>query len=474
MNMVSLAVHLNKLGFEIATHLAKDRAQALECVRVEHLAAIFGYKDQMDMQLENTVSAMANIVVIGHRPTYTTGMQRLQAFKYQLRPSAGQACLMRRFAGSCRFVYNKALALQKERYEKGEPKAGYAGLCKLLTEWRNSVETPWLKDAPTHPLQQSLKDLERAYGNFFAGRADFPRFKKKGRWGSFRYPDPIQIKLDQPNERIFLPKLGWMRYRNSRPVLGEVKQITVSGCGEKWFVSIQTERDVQAPRHQSASMAGVDLGVAAFATLSDGHVYAPINSYRKRQKRLAFLQRRLSAKTKFSANWKKARSKVQKLHTNVANCRLDFLHKTSTEISKNHAVIVIEDLAVQNMAARAAGSVEQPGRNVKAKAGLNRAILDQGWNELRRQLGYKQSWRGGAVIIVPAQNTSRTCPTCGHVSAQNRRTREKFECIACAYQEGADLVAARNILAAGHAVLACGEPVLSDRSEKQESTVLAA
>lgn len=135
-------------------------------------------------------------------------MQRLQAFKYELRPDGQRERQMRRYAGACRFVFNKALALQKARYEQGEKKLGYAGLCKELTAWRNGPETPWLKDAPVHPLQQTLKDLERAYANFFAKRADFPRFKKKGQSDSFRYPDPKQIKLDQGNSRIFLPKLG--------------------------------------------------------------------------------------------------------------------------------------------------------------------------------------------------------------------------------------------------------------------------
>ncbi|GHU38908.1 hypothetical protein AGMMS50256_38520 [Betaproteobacteria bacterium] len=166
-------------------------------------------------------------------------MKRLQAFKYELMPNGEQARQMRRFAGSCRFVFNKALALQKERYEQGEKKLGYAGLCKLLTEWRTGAESPWLKDAPTHPLQQTLKDLERAYINFFQKRADFPRFKKKGQRDSFRYPDPKQIKLEQGNSRIFLPKLGWLRYRNSREVLGVVKQVTVSLSAGKWFLSIQ-------------------------------------------------------------------------------------------------------------------------------------------------------------------------------------------------------------------------------------------
>lgn len=138
-------------------------------------------------------------------------------------------------------MFNKALALQKARYEQGKKKLGYAGLCKLLTEWRNGSETPWLADAPTHPLQQALKDLERAYTNFFARRADFPRFKKKGQSDSFRYPDPKQIRLDQANARIFLPKLGWLRYRNSREVLGVVKNVTVSLSAGKCFVSIQLD-----------------------------------------------------------------------------------------------------------------------------------------------------------------------------------------------------------------------------------------
>ncbi|RQS53932.1 cytosine methyltransferase, partial [Burkholderia sp. Bp8963] len=164
-------------------------------------------------------------------------MQCLQAFRFELMPTGEQARDMRRFAGACRFVFNKALALQKARYERGEKKLGYAGLCQQLTGWRNGTETPWLKAAPTHPLQQSLKDLERAYTNFFAKRADFPRFKKKGRRESFRYPDPKQIKLDQANSRIFLPKLGWLRYRKSRDVLGTLKNVTVSQACDKWFVS---------------------------------------------------------------------------------------------------------------------------------------------------------------------------------------------------------------------------------------------
>ncbi len=382
-------------------------------------------------------------------------MQRLQAFKYELMPTCEQERNMRRFAGSCRFVFNRALALQKERYEQGEEKLGYAGLCKLLTEWRNGPETPWLADAPVHPLQQTLRDLERAYANFFAKRANFPRFKKKGQHDSFRYPDPKQIKLDQANSRIFLPKLGWVRYRNSREVLGTVKNVTVSQSCGKWFVSIQTEREIQAPVPKATSAVGIDMGVTRFATLSDGTFYAPLNSFKRHEDRLRKAQQAMSRKTKFSNNWKKAKARVQRIHFRIGNARRDYLHKSTTAISQNHAMVCIEDLQVRNMSKSAAGTTEQPGKHVRAKSGLNKAILDQGWFEFRRQLDYKLAWAGGHLIVVPPQNTSRTCPACGHVSADNRQTQARFLCVECGFEENADLVGAINILRAGHAHCAC-------------------
>ncbi|HBO0824036.1 RNA-guided endonuclease InsQ/TnpB family protein [Pseudomonas aeruginosa] len=382
-------------------------------------------------------------------------MQRLQAFKYELMPTGEQQRQMRRFAGSCRFVFNKALALQKERYEQGEKKLAYAGLCKKLTAWRNGPETPWLKDAPVHPLQQTLKDLERAYSNFFAKRADLPCFKKKGQRDSFRYPDPKQIKLDQANSRIFLPKLGWLRYRNSRDVLGELRNVTVSLSGGKWFVSIQTAREIEQPVPQATSSVGIDMGIARFATLSDGTFYAPLNSFKRHETALRKAQQSMSRKTKFSNNWKKAKTRVQKVHSRIGNARRDYLHKTTTTISQNHAMVCIEDLQVRNMSKSAAGTAEAPGRNVRVKSGLNKAILDQGWFEFRRQLDYKLAWNGGYLIAVPPQNTSRTCPCCGHVSANNRHTQARFECVECGFEENADVVGAINILRAGHARFAC-------------------
>lgn len=387
-------------------------------------------------------------------------MQRLQAFKYELMPTGEQHRDMRRFAGSCRFVFNEALSLQKKRYEQGEKKLGYVGLCKELTAWRNGAllpsgrTAPWLADAPIHPLQQTLKDLERAYTNFFAKRADFPRFKKKGRSDSFRYPDPKQIKLDQANSRIFLPKLGWLRYRSSREVLGEVKNVTVSLSGGKWFVSIQTEREAEQPIPNGGA-AGIDMGIIRFATLSDGTFYVPLGSFKRHETALRKAQQAMSRKVKFSSNWKKAKARVQRIHTRIGSARRDYLHKTSTAISQNHAMVCIEDLQVRNMSKSAAGTTEQPGKNVRAKSGLNKAILDQGWFEFRRQLDYKLAWNGGHLIAVPPQSTSRTCPCCGHVSADNRKTQAQFQCVECGFEEHADVVGAINVLRAGHARFAC-------------------
>ena len=395
-------------------------------------------------------------------------MKRLQAYQYELKPNGQQLRDMRRFSGSCRFVFNKALALQKTHHEAGNKFIGYVAMAKRLTAWRNSTDTAWLSLAPVHPLQHARKDLERAYKNFFAKRAGFPRFKKKGMGDSFRYPDAKQFKIDAGNSRVFLPKLGWIRYRNSRELLGTAKNITVSSNGGKWFVSIQTEREIAEPVHPSVTIIGIDVGITRFATLSDGSFIEPLNTFRKHEQRLARYQRAMSRKTKFSNNWKKAKAKVQKLHTRIANVRRDFLHKTSSTISQNHAIVCIEDLQVRNMSKSAAGSSETPGRNVKAKSGLNKSILDQGWFEFRRQLDYKQIWRGGEVLAVPPRNTSRTCPACGHVSAENRQTQAKFACVDCGYEANADLVGAINVLAAGHAVLACGELAQSGRSVKQE------
>jgi putative transposase len=381
-------------------------------------------------------------------------MKRQQAFKYELKPSDEQRHRMVCYAGCKRVVYNKALELQAANHAAGNKFIRYESMAKNLGAWRSDEAALWLREAPYHTLQQGLKDMEKAFKNFFEGRTDYPVHKKKGRHDSFRYPDPKQIELDQANSRIKLPKLGWLRYRNSREVLGAVRNVTVSNRNGKWFVSIQTEREVEQPVAQGEDV-GIDMGVTRLATFSDGTVVPSLGLYKRYAPDLRKAQQALSRKKKFSNNWKKAKAKVQRIHVRIANARRDYLHKTSTSISKNHAMVVVEDLQVSNMSRSAAGTVEQPGRKVKQKSGLNRSILDQGWAEFRRQLEYKVLWQGGLFLAVPAMNTSRTCPQCGHVSKDNRKSQAVFACVKCGYSENADLVAAINILRAGHARLVC-------------------
>lgn len=351
-------------------------------------------------------------------------------------------------------MFNKALAWQKAQ-NAADPaiRVSYTTWANRLTQWKRDL--PWLVDAPSQSLQQALKDLERAYQNFFAKRAQFPRFKKRGQRGAFRYPQGV--KLEAHNGRLFLPKLGWMRLRLSREVLGIIKNATVSSSAGKWYVSLQTEREVQPPKHSATTSIGIDLGLVRFATLSDGRYYAPLNSLKRHELKLRRYQRALSRKVKFGQNWRKAKAKVTRIYARISHARTDYLHKTSTTISQNHAMVCIEELQVKNLSRAAAGSAKAPGRHVKAKSGLNKAILDQGWFEFRRQLQYKLDWNGGILVAVPAHYTSQTCPCCAHAAAHNRLSQSRFECMECGYTQHADVVGAINVLARGHRVAACGE-----------------
>ena len=450
--MISLPVDLDQHRRKVLADLGEDRPQFLKDLAVEDTAAAFRYEDQMDMHCEDAVPTVPKILAFHHRPDDNARMERRQAFQFELRPNGQQQRQMRRSAGCARYVYNKALALKKERYERKEQLTRFQ-LDKMLVEWKQ--ETPWLSEAPAHALQQAILDLDRAYSNFFRKRAKFPKFHKKGLRDSFRESDPQCIKLDQVHSRIQLPKMGWVGYRNSREVLGEICCVTVRLSAGKWLVSISTRREVEQPWHPSTSSVGLDWGVARFYTLSDGKYRDQLQPLKMFLPKLAKRQRRLARKKKFSRNWKKAKAKITKLHTRIANIRKDFLHQSSNHISKNHAVVFVEDLQVKNMSASAKGTKSKPGKKVGRKSQLNRSILDASPFELRRQLEYKTQWNGGLLLPVRPQNTSRKCPECRHTSAENRKTQATFVCVACGFSAHADWVAAVNIKEAGLASLAC-------------------
>ncbi len=395
----------------------------------------------------------------------------LKAYKFRLEPTPEQSQRLRQLCGCARFVWNLGLAETKRILDSGEKLPSAFELNRMITVWKKMPEYIFLQDAYTDNLQQKLKDLHTAWKRCFdkklAAKAPVWKRKNEGR-DSIRFVN-FEKYCCLENRRVKLPSgLGWVKFRQSQRVNGKIKNATISQLAGQWYISFQVEIETAEPNHTSTTIVVLDAGVAKLATLSDGTVFEPVNSFQKNQKKLARLQRQLSRKVKFSNNWQKQKRKIQCLHSRIANIRRDYLHKVTTTVSKNHAMIVIEDLKVSNMSKSAAGTVSQPGRNVRAKSGLNRSILDQGWYEMRRQLEYKQLWRGGQVLAVPPAYTSQRCACCGHTAKENRLSQSQFRCQVCGYTANADVNGARNILAAGHAVLACGGTMQSDRPLKQE------
>ncbi len=378
-------------------------------------------------------------------------MLQRKANTYRLYPDAGQSETLARIAGACRAVYNLALEQRRDwwgKYKNQTRKSiSFAGQCRELTTLRQEVD--WLREAPIHPLQQALRDLDKAYQNFFSGRSGYPSPRCKGRNDSFRFPDPVSLRVERTGRktgRIKLPKLGWVAFRGWYDLPGAIKNITVSRRGGRWFASVQCEREVPDPAPSELPAVGIDMGVSVFAALSNGTMIAPKNVGQKALKALRKAQRSIARKKKGSANRRKAILRVQRLHARVANARKDFLHKISTIIAKNHGTVVVEDLKMRNMTASATGTIEEPGRNIRQKSGLNRSILDQAWGLFFTFLSYKLPERGGRLIKVPPAYTSQTCSACGVTDSASRISQARFSCVACGHTENADTNASKIIL----------------------------
>jgi putative transposase len=383
-------------------------------------------------------------------------MKILKAYQFRLKTTAEIENKFLQFSGCCRSVWNKVLEISLQRLEAKQKIIWYHEADFWVKLWKQSNEYNYLNSCPAQALQQKLKDLDKAFRDGFDKTQilkRMPTFRKRGLHDSFRYPQ--HFKLD--HRRIFLPKIGWVSFFKSQVIAGTPKNVTVRRKAKHWYVSIQTEQERDILLHPATSAIGIDVGIAKFAAISDGEMIEGIAAFKAHEKKLSWLQRMLAKKVKFSMNWRKQKERVSLCFSKIANVRKDFLHKVSTRLSKNHAMIVVEDLKITNMSKSAQGTIEKPGRNVKAKSGLNKAILDQGWGEFKRQLDYKLKWLGGYLVKVSPHYTSQTCSSCGCTLKENRLTQSLFKCIKCFYTDNADTNAAKNILAAGHAVFACGE-----------------
>ena len=388
-----------------------------------------------------------------------------KAYRFKLKVNEGIEQKLSQTAGCCRFLWNKALALNLKRLEEKHPLLWYHELAFWLTFWKKTEELNFLRLAHSQPLQQTLKHLDRAFKEGFDRsqiNKRIPKFKKRFRGDSFCYPQGFTFE----NRRVFLPKIGWVGFHKSKKIEGEPKNLTVKKEADGWYISVQVEEEVNAPIHPSQSRVGIDLGVSRFATLSNGEYVASLNIFRKYQIKLANLQKKLARQRKFSNRWREQKQKIGRIHRKIKNCRLDYLHQATRKISKNHAVVFLEDLKIANMSRSAKGSIESPGTNVKAKSGLNKSILDQGWGIFCNLLTYKLEWLGGAVSYVNPQYTSQKCPKCSSIDERNRQTQSEFQCIQCQYKNHADHVGAINILAAGLAAMACQANSVKSRQQE--------
>jgi len=392
-------------------------------------------------------------------------------YRYRLEPTATQQRLLSRSAGACRWLWNWALGQRKAVYEasEGRVKVDYVDQANQLPPLKGFY--PFLVEAPSHALQQTLRDLDRAYVDFFEGRAAFPRFRARGTDDSFRFPDPKQFQLE--GDWLRLPKLGWVRLRLSRKVCGRIRNVTVCREGRHWFAALCCEGDYRTTNAGGAAL-GLDAGVAQDLTDSTGQVLDLGAPTRREWRFLARLQRRVSRRVLGSRRWRRAQERAARLRRHLAGRRRDRAHKESTRLAKAHALVVIEDLALKPMTASAKGTAENPGRNVQAKAGFNREMLSRGHADFRRMLAYKCERSGARLLAVPAAHTSQTCSQCGHCAPENRKSQAVFRCLACGHTLNADHNAALNILAAGLAATARGErhdPASSSSGQLREARI---
>jgi putative transposase len=375
--------------------------------------------------------------------------------RYRLEPTREQETVLLRHCSDARYVWNLAVE-QHAWWRPGRRSApGYLEQSRQLTAAR--ADNPWLAQGSQTVQQQALRDFARATAGFFARTHGRPSWRKAGRDEEFRVTGRRGRqwdvrRLNRNWGQVRVPKAGWVRFRWSRDVPADARSFRVTRDRPgRWHVAFAVIPDpVQGPG--TGAVVGIDRGVTVSAALSTGQMLTAPGLTAREQTRLRMLQRRLARARRGSARRGKARTAVARLKARETDRRRDWCEKTSTGIARRFDVIRVEDLNIKNMTRSAKGTVERPGRNVRAKTGLNRGISRSGWGLLVRRLEDKAP---GRVERVPAAYTSQRCSACGHVDGRSRESQARFRCAACGYAGNADVNAARNI-AAGHAVKARG------------------
>jgi len=372
--------------------------------------------------------------------------------RYRLYPTPEQVDGLVEHCRQARLVFNLAVEQQGWWNPRRGAAPGYTEQCRQLTEAR--AEFDWLRAGSQTVQQQALRDFATAMANFYAGSRRRPSYRKRGRNESFRIVGPTAMRIRKINRRwseILVPKIGWVRFRRSRPVPAAMSyRITMDRAG-RWHLAFAAIPE-PTPAPGTGEVVGVDRGVAVSAALSTGELLRCPKLRPKESERILRLQRRLARAKRGSNRRARLKARIARLRAREVDRRKDWVEKTSTDLARRFAVIRVEDLRIRAMTRSAKGTLDTPGTNVRQKSGLNRSVLANGWGLLVRRL--EQKAPGRVEQIYPAF-TSQRCSDCGHVAAGSRESQSRFRCVACGHADNADVNAARNI-AAGHAVTARG------------------
>lgn len=376
-----------------------------------------------------------------------------RAFKYRFYPTDEQAAELSRTFGCVRLVYNRALEERTRAWRSEQRRVSYVQASAALTEWKKTEELAFLSEVSSVPLQQALRHLQTAFGNFFAKRAKYPTFKSRKK--SRKSAQYTKSAFKWRDGKLTLAKMTEpLDIRWSRPLPTGTTPTTVTASQDaagRWFVSMLCDDLVEAAPATMAAI-GVDAGITSLVTLSTGEKVTNPRHERCDRARLARAQRELSRKEKGSSNREKARRKVSRIHARIADRRRDHLHKLTTRLVRENQTIVIEDLTVRNM--------------LKSHT-LARAISDAAWTQMRTMLEYKAAWYGRDLVAVDRWfPSSKLCGACGTVAAKLPLNVREWTC-GCGATHDRDVNAARNILADGLSVIACGDGVRPQRESSR-------
>jgi putative transposase len=363
-----------------------------------------------------------------------------KVYRFRMRPTKAQEVGLYRMAGACRFVYNWALSRRKGHYTENGKGISARELSSELTALKRQPETLWLKEADSQMLQQALKDVDRAFAGFFEKRSRFPRFRSR-KAGHFTFRIPQRVRIE--DGKVYVPKVGWVRIRQSRGVEGKTKSATFKrDATGHWYVALTTEfemPDTEPPA--PANPVGVDLGLKDLFVLSDGQRVPAPRFARTADRRLRRSQKDLSRKKPGSRRREKAKRRVARVHRKVSNQRSDFLHKLTTDLTRKYDLICVEDLNTKGL----------------AKTKLSRSVLDAAFGEFVRQVEYKATWSfKRSVRVGRFFPSTKLCSECGMVNVNLTLSDRRWVCD-CGTQHDRDLNASRNILAEGMRLVAAGQ-----------------